>query len=1652
MLVKSKIPFLIVVFWLPALLLTACDSPMGMGQTIDLEPPSIEVTSVVLPDGTEIPLQEEDNKLFIGPGILVGPGFYLKGVAWDNELVTEIIVEETGSNAEIVNGKPRAWTNAVIGVKKPELNGGQEWTISLDGISRGERNIQVTACDFPRNIGPDTVKQLTLLVDTSPPFIEKIYIERQPGITVNLLPKIKLEEMDDTLFENIDYFQNEFFTIRASIFHDFSLSSVTLNLVNEEGNNIFTSDLTPSGGSMYAPYWTITAEQIVNSNSFYASGKHYFNVSITARAAAGHSNEDIVNLLYNLCWYPQADFPKHKIMLPESQIIGETLITEKGGVIPIRVYDDDNVGEVYAAVVSLAEWDGYLPGTPDEDKLKSFYLPENRTFAAALGINLITSETRSLTVSADSGSVRGSYRLIIIIRDKKISGDGVWSSAVYPVNVTEEGSPLITISDPKENSSPYLDDGSKFTLKGKILNLDDVRFLKIAWTPVGGFPDAASQMTNAEDALKAHSGSNNQILPNGIKIWYINIIPEADRLIGSRYFKEYSFEKTFDIFTDFTYDGEVENRQKFLLIYSRGDAENTETFQPHRLDYYKTAPSIEIVSPGDVNLVNKNDTINFNIKVAADHGIRVKSTTLVLNNVNIPLTRGVGAEINTWTGVHSISNIGKYTYMITAVDEMDNIIDKSCEITVQEEPTLTSITTSHLDNTVFSENEVITIQAGFSSIVHVDKTPSLRLGGFVTGGGERLANYSAGSGSKTLIFKYTVSTGEQTSGALTVTGFDYAGDAKIHGVIPANLNTIVTPYTKTLRVNAILPVFTGITVTGNPVKPSGWYKADEELLIRVAANKEIRVLGNPKLIMEFNGVQKQADFQKMEKTTNDNDTMVFSYFVKTGDNTGNDEIYIRKTNCFSEDHRKLITDTIGAGNSLSLTNVGSFTSVGVDTTPPASLSVTTHTSNTGNSKRYQISNQGVIETYPNTVLQYTINGMTWDPLPSGASLIPPSGPLTAEGSYTFAARQIDRAGNEGGFVSVHDNIGGGFDLAAVVCDNPDGAYGSGALNFRLIFTDRVYTTGTVSITIRGGSTGDTGNTNVTLTGNIAKNESTNGYFIPLSWNIPANARMYPVEIVSVNIAGVRRTSDDKTPDNIPANISGLISTFNTTRTGLKVLRRAPTITQINGNAAIDNGTTVITPASGTSVLRLTFSQPVYAEKGFITVRPAENWILPPAIGNDDFSRIQNSLTGGDKDRLTASGNTSYYIKNTQGLKVSGTNYVPDTDTKYVLNFTGNLQDAQLIPLFERAKYQWQEIEVVSQDQVKGLGTANIEVHLEQLADGRRWMIEIDENAFFDEAGNLFAGWKPAAPGGYTTHIFWSQKTATPVIRVERVSNNRAHAGITGALATLQTNVRYRIDCETPGAAITFGTWNRGDGLTQTSPINDLRGIGKGVARITTGAMPNQGTGDPYIANSNDGNQNSAIADMTTTEVAALNTSATTNYTNGWYILAGTTTRTTNTADLYVAADLYTARKDYVCARATHAGPNLTASDNGYEGIFKTLIIYRAVNGNVGVNDFMKTEATDTQNGPVKIAGFPMTYNDRSGKTNKYVYRNGANNTADWIFITWEIVSDFWHVGMTVNTDVPDSRFENDAWQAFQPDWYNHNFRKYGNWGLRVGVR
>ena len=213
---------------------------MGLGPVVDLDPPSLEVISIGLEKGDPINLRAAAES---GKQLYVSPTSVLQGVVFDNIGVTRIAAEEIDTSGKTA----RRWDKASIGSR--DGSGQQQWSMVLEDIDEGERTIRITAYDSAGNTGVNSVRQLTVLVDKTPPFIDDIYIQRGPGITAQLMDLAGLQARDENKFQDIDYFQNDSFEIRASVDTAFSLTGVELSL-NQDNKAIMTVPM--SGSSLYA--------------------------------------------------------------------------------------------------------------------------------------------------------------------------------------------------------------------------------------------------------------------------------------------------------------------------------------------------------------------------------------------------------------------------------------------------------------------------------------------------------------------------------------------------------------------------------------------------------------------------------------------------------------------------------------------------------------------------------------------------------------------------------------------------------------------------------------------------------------------------------------------------------------------------------------------------------------------------------------------------------------------------------------------------------------------------------------------------------------------------------------------------------------------------------------------------------------------------------------------------------------------------------------------------------------------------------------------------------------------------------------------------------------------------------------------------------
>ena len=320
-----------------------------------------------------------------------------------------------------------------------------------------------------------------------------------------------------------------------------------------------------------------------------------------------------------------------------------------------------------------------------------------------------------------------------------------------------------------------------------------------------------------------------------------------------------------------------------------------------------------------------------------------------------------------------------------------------------------------------------------------------------------------------------------------------------------------------------------------------------------------------------------------------------------------------------------------------------------------------------------------------------------------------------------------------------------------------------------------------------------------------------------------------------------------------------------------------------------------------------------------------------------------------------------------------------------------------------------------------------------IEDGQNWELVIPDNSFHDETGNYFKGFKTEAAAGTGDYKFslWSNNVAKPVVRVDRYSHGMGAYGLNASGAETQITgwttpnaatytdssgsnlkplgyARVRIDCETPEAKIYYKNIAGGTALSDA-----FRFWSKNVSEQRHGNRPNY----TYTLNvtekdNEDDTHISSIADISKTSLI---------FSTGGTEYSGTI----NVGDTSTDAARYkTARKDYVSAYATKSG--FTQSANGYEGVFKTVLIIYKGNHNAAPSETdhqINIEGGTAEGGEPIVSGFPVrdaTSDHRYAKnayyfSESYTYNvpnteNLTNQTyTDSDFFAWvsyDIISDW----------------------------------------------
>tara|TARA_Y100000768_G_scaffold338333_1_gene280983 strand:+ start:1632 stop:7229 length:5598 start_codon:yes stop_codon:yes gene_type:complete len=220
-------------------------------------------------------------------------------------------------------------------------------------------------------------------------------------------------------------------------------------------------------------------------------------------------------------------------------------------------------------------------------------------------------------------------------------------------------------------------------------------------------------------------------------------------------------------------------------------------------------------------------------------------------------------------------------------DKGDNAIPASSSIFMTGVPDVTGPkvinVSSNTPNGTYTENDRITISVEFDEVAVVEGIPQIKL---ETGATDGIANYSTGSGTKTLDFIYTISDQHNTS------DLDYKNSNSlilngglIKDFVDNNANLALSNpgaegslgFNKDIVIDNIGPSVTAVSSSTE----DGAYKAGEIIVISVSFNEITTVIGTPKITLETGA----ADGVGVYSSGSGSTVLSFNYTVEISHNS-----------------------------------------------------------------------------------------------------------------------------------------------------------------------------------------------------------------------------------------------------------------------------------------------------------------------------------------------------------------------------------------------------------------------------------------------------------------------------------------------------------------------------------------------------------------------------------------------------------------------------------------------------------------------------------------------------------------------------------------------------------------------------------------------
>lgn len=1667
---------------------------IGLGKEVDLEAPIITLTKMQS-GSTEV-----DSSHF-GGGVYCKKTVAFFGKATDNVKVESV-------NAEI------KWNNDVDfqPLSSTTLSGDSfqfDFTFETTGIAY----IKFVATDEAGNYNVKSSKVVTLLVDDEAPVGKSWYINRKlNGIQYALKPLEELKELDLDLPENKDAAQNVAFAIHSAFNDEMGIKpgSVSIKIKDESGNLV--CEVPNSTSNDYSPVFEITHDILVGGGSQYATGKHYLQVWYNA--------EDVVTLPESnkaqdievdggwFIWWPESDLPKVS-QRPSLDEVTNLIMLNVNEAVTVTITDDDALSEVYCSLLTENEFES-IKNTYENDYSQIIDIVPESEKEKRTKMGVAYSTERDEIISFTAPTTPQEMYLISYVKD---SGGKITTNKEI-INVSDATSPILFIASPSNNEIPVVqmsadNKNAIATVKGQTIDTSGCSYLEFVWVPNSVEEENSQKSIIAKELLNdiAEKKDNKEYAPkkdsvkitefdDGIKLWSVKLGEEE--ITNTGYIKQ-NFEFDIDILNDFVFETDNEkNENKFFIVkVTRKDGKST--IQEYKLSADNTKPKIISVNPKNTTqIIESGYDFDLEFYAEKDNGLaidpskyqiieRIKDVETVLANENkYAISKDVLSK-------YELSGTIPM-YIFSAEDIFGNKISTTYTVVVSSLPQLKTITSTAQN---VKKGEEIIFNANFSETVGNNSTfeqnkPFLVLEGF-SDGVSREAEYFDGAGSPTLRFKYVAKEGDESS-KIEIKYDDEFGvinpnensnlkeglDIHLKDGIDINKDNY-TDYVlkdKKITVDAVSPKILSYEVIPSGVEKNedGNYYLNEgkSITAKVVFSKNLSDAGSPEFAFT-NGMKLKFD------SLNDN-TIIFTGKISDADENG-------KLLCSNDDFGFInnienIVDE--AGNKLLLSgNIdGDLPSIVIDTKSPEVPSIKKEngedfpeTDNYQSNVPFKIiSNDTDVMLY-----EYSINGGTsWAIAENGLGTVSlPAGEDSLFAELT--ARVTDKAGNVSEYPeSIELNIKNSFPNFSVECTNPDGYYKLGdEIKFKVSFEEKVKVVKTnenTKIQIAEGKY-------ASLTTTVSDKELTS---IDFSYKIETGDEF----TISIPENGINL--GDSVVDLFGFTQNGKSISEDYERSGVKCDAVAPTVKTMfpnDGTTAAQNFNGDVTNIYKTgNEIRITFSEPVQKGSGNLILRQTAGWAIPPVLTASEYNTICAELEYEDKNILARQDkngkleedmedrnqsiktiNSEYhgtgqyigpYKKSMQGIKLENGNYVPDIDTKFVLDFDiGIWETTETHPIgitFENHAYKAPtsttsagEIRAVLEkaglhQRVLDVTSANVKVNgnevtitfpkglidqTDALPDGREWELVFEKGTFLDITGNEFGE-------GLTKDAIQENGTQTEVSNTWK----RGRTSITDGskpLVLIKTNGNEFFNSDkiaTP--VVRVDRYSYGLGIRQanaegtlTDPIENDGVKPTGYVRVRIDCETKAAT-VVYSETKVEKDNNSAKSENTTYSNAdATSYYTTTNITS--YDLP-VSSYTTNSIFAVGSGDYKKSYKGIIAAKGTKT--SFTSSDDGIEGVFQTVVYmsdptYGGGNVSNASGSHVSIRGTTGFAGEPYISPFPLRDSRVGSPYLRRIFReeSAGLDTDDYYWISYEVLVE--------------SSFSNYSWHnSGYYDWAR-------NWGL-----